>query len=143
MGSPITFVHVGSLGVLEAPEQEALSCDDYNALFLHPPFLVRVVRVVTYLPDSCKDMASSPPSCPVSLDSAFGPQVDVCRRAFDFTLLFEECFMSIVPSVLLLSLAPIRTYFLGGSRRKIGGSSFQILKLVSWSWDPVHLNLFH
>lgn len=41
-------------------------------------------------------------------DNGFGPQVNHCRGGFDFTLLFEECFFSIVPSVLLLLALPIR-----------------------------------
>ncbi|PWY69102.1 multidrug resistance protein MDR [Aspergillus heteromorphus CBS 117.55] len=35
-------------------------------------------------------------------DNLFGPQVKHCRGDFDFTLLFEECFLSIVPSALFL-----------------------------------------
>jgi ATP-binding cassette, subfamily C (CFTR/MRP), member 1 len=86
-------------------------------------------------------MASSPSQCTAVLDSAFGPNVDACRRAFDFTLLFEESFMSIVPSILLLGFAPIRILLLNGRRRKFGGSSFQILKLVSWGWQCFEIGL--
>ena len=41
-------------------------------------------------------------------DDKFGPQVTNCRGGFDFTLLFEECCLSIVPSALLLMALPFR-----------------------------------
>ncbi|PYH86162.1 multidrug resistance protein MDR [Aspergillus uvarum CBS 121591] len=42
-------------------------------------------------------------------DNEFGPQASHgCRGGFDFTLLFEECFFSIAPSVLLLLILPVR-----------------------------------
>ncbi|PYI09672.1 P-loop containing nucleoside triphosphate hydrolase protein [Aspergillus sclerotiicarbonarius CBS 121057] len=41
-------------------------------------------------------------------DDGFGPQVNHCRGGFDFTLLFEECFLSIAPSALLLLALPFR-----------------------------------
>ncbi len=41
-------------------------------------------------------------SCPVSADNVFGPAVAApCRAGFDFTLLFEETVLTILP----LSLA--------------------------------------
>ena len=41
-------------------------------------------------------------------DNNLGPRVADCRGDFDFTLLFEEYFMSIAPSVLLLLALPSR-----------------------------------
>lgn len=64
--------------------------------------------------------------------------MDGCRRAFDFTQLFEECFMSIVPSLLLLVVASFRAALLPRARRKVvGGSSSRILKLVG-DCNPAH-----
>ncbi|CRG84683.1 hypothetical protein PISL3812_01936 [Talaromyces islandicus] len=51
-------------------------------------------------------------------DNNFGPQVNDCRGDFDFTLLFEECFLSIVPSVLLLLALPARYRLLCKKRTK-------------------------
>jgi ATP-binding cassette, subfamily C (CFTR/MRP), member 1 len=52
--------------------------------------------------------ATANAQCSVSADNAFGPQVEPCRREFDFTLLFEESILSIAPSVLFLVLTCIR-----------------------------------
>lgn len=57
-------------------------------------------------------------------DDAFGPRVNHCRGGFDFTLFFEECCFSIVPSVLLLLALPIRYNQLRQSR----------LRKVSQNW---------
>jgi ATP-binding cassette subfamily C (CFTR/MRP) protein 1 len=69
-------------------------------------------------------------SCLPSLDRDFGPRVDQCRRAFDFTQLFEECIFSIAPSVLLLLAATVRTFFLNGSRPRVTETNVLVLKLV-------------
>ena len=59
------------------------------------------------------NMANS--TCSASSDDMFGPAVQLgCRDSFDFTLLFEQAILSIVPSALLLLLTPIRIYQLAG-----------------------------
>lgn len=64
-------------------------------------------------------------------DDAFGPRVNHCRGGFDFTLFFEECFFSIVPSVLLLLALPIRYNQLRQSRlRKVSQTWLYWAKLV-------------
>lgn len=76
-------------------------------------------------------MASQNSTCPASLDNVFGPQVDTCRRAFDFTQVFEESFLSIIPSVFFLVAAAFRLFALHRDGRKgASGSPFQIAKLV-------------
>ncbi|KAL3426779.1 hypothetical protein PVAG01_00288 [Phlyctema vagabunda] len=62
-------------------------------------------------------------------DGSFGPAVTDCSRSFDFTLAFEESILSIVPSILLILLAPIRVVQLKAQRRRVGGRGFQIAKL--------------
>ena len=74
---------------------------------------------------------SAPTDCSAITDNVFGPLVAECRRAFDFTILFEDIFLSIVPSSILLLLAPVRLITLYGRRRTVGGQSFRIAKLVS------------
>ncbi|KAE8130892.1 putative multidrug resistance protein [Aspergillus pseudotamarii] len=49
------------------------------------------------------------PVCPAT-DNTFGPVVLSCRRTFDFTLLFEQAILSIIPSALLLVSALLRIY---------------------------------
>ncbi|KAH8723179.1 P-loop containing nucleoside triphosphate hydrolase protein [Phaeosphaeriaceae sp. PMI808] len=70
------------------------------------------------------------PTCSPSLDRAFGPRVDHCRRSFDFTQLFEECFFIITPSVLLLIAATVRTALLQHVRRRLSDTSMRALKLI-------------
>ena len=64
-------------------------------------------------------------------DASFGPVVKGCDRTFDFTVTFEESILSIIPSVLLIFVAPIRILLLKGQRRRVGGKAFQRTKLVS------------
>ena len=71
--------------------------------------------------------------CAPDGDSYFGPQVEPCLRSFDFTLCFENLFLSIVPSTIFLLITPIRIFALrDAQKRVIGGSAFQILKLVGF-----------
>lgn len=44
-------------------------------------------------------------NCPVSVQDKFGPVVDGCGSDFDFTLLFEETILFILPVVLASVLA--------------------------------------
>lgn len=63
-------------------------------------------------------------------DDAFGPIVHGCRGNFDFTLLFEQAFLSIAPSSLFIVLAAIRLAYLRRQPTIIGGNRFQMLKIV-------------
>ena len=76
-------------------------------------------------------MASpSSQSCAV-VDDTFGPWAGPdCRGGFDFTLLFIEIFLSILPLALILSIAPFRIVFLWWKQTKIVRSSFLYTKLV-------------
>ncbi|KAL8774136.1 MAG: hypothetical protein Q9209_001244 [Squamulea sp. 1 TL-2023] len=46
------------------------------------------------------------------VDDTFGPYADSCRGGFDFTLLFEESILSILPLCLLLVVVPFRIVYL-------------------------------
>ncbi|KAL5086662.1 hypothetical protein Trisim1_008747 [Trichoderma cf. simile WF8] len=48
--------------------------------------------------------------CAPSADNVFGPQVHGCREDFDFTLLFEQSILSILPSLIFLLLALSRCF---------------------------------
>jgi ATP-binding cassette subfamily C (CFTR/MRP) protein 1 len=57
-------------------------------------------------------------SC-LAADNAFGPAISrACRSGFDFTLMFEQSMLSILPSALLLLLTPLRLYALYGENVK-------------------------
>ncbi|KAF4624072.1 hypothetical protein G7Y89_g14101 [Cudoniella acicularis] len=72
-------------------------------------------------------------------DGSFGPTVVGCRGDFDFTLLFEQSFLSIAPSSLFVLLCAMRLSVLlllpvskkSKKRRKVAGSHFQISKLAA------------
>lgn len=53
----------------------------------------------------------SPSSC-TRLDDSFGPHSGDCRGGFDFTLLFEETILTLLPIGLLLVVLPPRIWFL-------------------------------
>jgi hypothetical protein len=64
------------------------------------------------------------------MDIILGPAVDFHLRAFDFTLLFEESILKLVPWTLLLLLLPIRLRHLLGQSRNVGAGSLYLLKGV-------------
>ncbi|KAI1275205.1 putative ATP-binding cassette transporter [Xylaria sp. FL0933] len=46
--------------------------------------------------------------CTFAAEKSFGPAVATCRRAFDFTLFFEELFFKLLPSALFILAAIVR-----------------------------------
>ncbi|KAE8368538.1 P-loop containing nucleoside triphosphate hydrolase protein [Aspergillus caelatus] len=54
-----------------------------------------------------------PPGCSLQADNSFGPTIDPgCRDGFDFTLLFEQAILGLVPAVAFLLVCPPRLRFL-------------------------------
>lgn len=49
-------------------------------------------------------------TCSFAEDNAFGPAISSKCRAFDFTLLFEQAFLSLLPSILLALLSVYRIF---------------------------------
>lgn len=64
------------------------------------------------------------------VDDTFGPSVGRCRGGFDFTLLFEESILSLLPLVLLLGIVPLRILYLFKRSLKVTGSALLLSKLV-------------
>ena len=64
------------------------------------------------------------------IDNTFGPSVGRCRGGFDFTLLFEESILSILPLVLLLGIVPLRILYLFKKSVKVDGRFLLLSKLV-------------
>lgn len=54
----------------------------------------------------------------VNTDNDFGPLIRGSRDDFDFTLVFQQSILAIIPSTLLLLAASIRLYQLLGATRK-------------------------
>lgn len=55
-----------------------------------------------------------------------------CRGGFDFSLLFEESILGILPMTLILITIPLRVWQLSQKRRKVVGSWMLPVKLVSY-----------
>jgi len=83
------------------------------------------------------DVSPSGVSC-AHVDDSFGPHAGSCRGGFDFTLLFEETILAILPVGLLVVALPFRGRFLLRKAKKVtNGVSLAILKLVS-GFPPPH-----
>ena len=65
-----------------------------------------------------------------SPDAQFGPVIKGTRGNFDFTLLFEDTFLAIVPSAVLLLAIPFRTLRLHNRTKKVGPGSIRVNKVV-------------
>lgn len=64
-------------------------------------------------------------------DTVFGPAYLGPGRSFDFTLLFEDTILTIVPSTLFLAAAVARAVWLVNSPNKVVTSLSRSAKLVS------------
>jgi hypothetical protein len=63
-------------------------------------------------------------------DDTFGPIVQGCRDGFDFTLLFEDAILSLVPSILMLLASAVRVVQLHARPVLVHGRSLQWSKQV-------------
>ncbi|KAI4197560.1 MAG: hypothetical protein LQ348_002135 [Seirophora lacunosa] len=71
-------------------------------------------------------------SCP-AVDDTFGPYASHCRGGFDFTLLFEESILSILPICCILSLVPFRVAYLLRRTIKVNRTYLLPSKLVLYA----------
>ncbi|OAA71650.1 ABC transporter, transmembrane domain, type 1 [Akanthomyces lecanii RCEF 1005] len=75
-------------------------------------------------------------SCPVSADNVFGPAVAApCRAGFDFTLLFEETVLTILPLSLAICWVIGRLVQLRSATAKVTTGWLLASKLLLWSAD--------
>ena len=78
------------------------------------------------------EVSPSGVSC-ARVDNTFGPHAGVCRGGFDFTLLFEETILTILPIGLLVLALPLRGRFLLRKAKKTAkGNHLATLKLVRY-----------
>jgi hypothetical protein len=75
-------------------------------------------------------------NCPPLADSVFGPVVEPCARKFDFTFLFENTILSILPSSIFLLVACWRLLSRRSARPKVAGKVFRLVKLVGFGLSP-------
>ncbi|CAI7603846.1 hypothetical protein PCG10_001957 [Penicillium crustosum] len=74
---------------------------------------------------------SSGPSCH-DLDNTLRIDAGSCRGGFDFSLLFEETILQILPILLILILIPVRLWQLSQKRNKVVPSWLVLVKLGAW-----------
>jgi len=75
-----------------------------------------------------------------SYDNLFGPAIHNCQSDFDFTILFEQSILSIVPSALLLLYLPARVWQLWSKSSKARFNGIVLIKQVNTvlpSEDPI------
>ncbi|KAL8695796.1 MAG: hypothetical protein Q9224_003154, partial [Gallowayella concinna] len=70
--------------------------------------------------------------CPL-VDNTFGPYAGSCRGGFDFTQLFEESILSLLPLCLLLLVLPFRVSYLLRRKVKVDRSVLLPLKLILYA----------
>ncbi|KAF4440782.1 hypothetical protein F53441_12190 [Fusarium austroafricanum] len=75
----------------------------------------------------------APPNCQLFSEDTFGPVVKGCRSNFDFTLLFEETILCILPACVAVSLAIVRILRLRTNRTIFKGGWILPLKLIFWT----------
>jgi ATP-binding cassette subfamily C (CFTR/MRP) protein 1 len=65
-----------------------------------------------------------------SNDNTLGPIIRDCHHSFDFTLVFEQSFLSIGPSALILLFIPLRTWWIWKSENKARHGVASVVKQV-------------
>lgn len=73
-------------------------------------------------------------------DAHFGPIVENCRDNFDFTLVFQDTILSLVPSAITSVCAALRILYLRKRPPLITAKKLQLLKLVS-DWPFIKVTL--
>ncbi|KAL3441173.1 P-loop containing nucleoside triphosphate hydrolase protein [Aspergillus insuetus] len=76
-------------------------------------------------------MATTPDIC-ASIDDSWRVHALSCRGGFDFTMLFEEMVLSILPIALAILIAPLRIYSLIRTGSKVEPSKRPIFKASGW-----------
>ncbi|KAJ6131239.1 hypothetical protein N7523_001699 [Penicillium sp. IBT 18751x] len=76
-------------------------------------------------------ISSNGPSCH-DLDNTVRVGMGNCRGGFDFSLLFEETILQILPIALILIITPFRVWQLSQKRRKVTGSLWLPVKVAAW-----------
>jgi ATP-binding cassette subfamily C (CFTR/MRP) protein 1 len=68
----------------------------------------------------------------INSDNQLGPRVSPDCRRFDFTLLFEDAFFTVLPSALFLLILPARLETLRRASVKVSTFQLAIRKFVSF-----------
>lgn len=71
--------------------------------------------------------------CPPGADNLLGPRVETACRPFDFTLLFEDTFFTVIPAVTFLLLLPLQLRQLLKAQTKLNSYALATWKLVRFA----------
>jgi len=75
--------------------------------------------------------------CSIEAENQFGPAIGAdCRGGFDFTLLFEQLFLSVAPIAVASLLIPFRLYQLLNRSSRVQIDVIYHIKLVRFSPPP-------
>ncbi|PNP84224.1 hypothetical protein FNYG_02912 [Fusarium nygamai] len=85
------------------------------------------------LPGKSEFRRMPPPNCLLHVEDTFGPVVKGCGSNFDFTLLFEETILCILPLCVAISLAVFRVTRLWRKPVIFKGCFILPLKLIAWT----------
>lgn len=77
----------------------------HGRYFLSPPIANLDLCPFSRSNSSCPQMPMDTNQCGFAADRQFGPSVSSCRRAFDFTILFEEVVLVILPACAFILIA--------------------------------------
>lgn len=83
------------------------------------------------LPESQANMSDAADACSINVENVFGPiVVNSCLKGFDFTLLFEESILTILPLAIASKSSPAALpYSVGLKNRSTVGYSACLLPL--------------
>jgi ATP-binding cassette, subfamily C (CFTR/MRP), member 1 len=71
-------------------------------------------------------------------DDSFGPAVGLNCHGFDFTLLFEQSILGILPALLFAVAAPARFAYLARRERKTTRGPARLVKVVGLFLSVLH-----
>jgi ATP-binding cassette subfamily C (CFTR/MRP) protein 1 len=77
-----------------------------------------------------RQISTASSGCAFADENSFGPSVTKQCRTFDFTLLFEQAFLSLVPSIILVLGSVIRLIGIARHDVKTLKSRWHVSKLV-------------
>jgi ATP-binding cassette, subfamily C (CFTR/MRP), member 1 len=82
---------------------------------------------------------SSLARCTIETQKGFGPTNEHCNGGFDFTLYFEETFLSITPFIVILPFLVFRLYRLYKAPIVVDGARWHLAKQVCHTETTSHI----
>jgi hypothetical protein len=103
------------------------------------PTLLAYVSVVGKMSHSFQFLDHN--KCTIETQKKFGPTNEDCYGGFDFTLFFEETFLSMVPFVLIFPFLLVRLYRLNKATIVVNGWKWHFAKQVCNQWFSIYFDV--